>query len=1463
MIAQNSPSRPHSGGRRSWIAAIAIAVLLLGLLNGHGMGIARAAETSTVGEAEDGTASPSPSPGPTEEPLPSPTASATESPPSTQTPTPEETVAPSASPVPLESPTASPTASPTPTPTPTAPVTTAPEEPRTKALNEAPDEESMSGPESRSAVSIFAAGVPADPGEVWIETFEQGLNTTAPSGIATYAGGRYTASSGWAAGTNCTGVLVNYTATYPNAQFCPSQASGANTSAAREVRRLADVLGQLGADTPGSTSASAPASASSDVTRGNHALVARPYATISAGQTTVAQSASALGLTASASRYYSLRFDAAAAPCGTGTPALALSLFSGGTTLLNAFPTAVNPCAATGAVFYTSTPVLAASGGGTDPGITTSARAATYTGTAAAVLTPAQIAAAQIRLTNTARATGSGFGVDNLRVLDVTPSLDWGFSPDSVPEGTPSTLTYTVTNTTDLIAKNDWSFTNTLPAGLVVAPTPAVGGTCTQVAGTAFAVTAAAGGSSIAAVGGDLATGAASCTVTVDVVATAEGSFTNAPEDVVTVLDPPEAASLTATPASRLTVRKDLPARASSTDQFTLSVRSGSTVLASATTTGTATGIQPAQVSRLIVTAGQTYTINETPTSGSAIGYASSYDCVRDGTVVATGTSRSGSITMPEEDGAEIVCTFRNTLQQQRLACDSGLFYGVTTNGALIQGDIVGGGQATVGSWSNVTGANSLGIGAGGTLAYALNRSGDAANVLSILKWSTTGGFETLPGTGYTTVGAGGAAVPGSLVAGAVDLTTGRYLFGKFNGGVFHLWSFTESAPAANRFAYVGSFNAGAAPNGNGDMAFDSRGNLYVLGAATVNNASSVAIFTVTAQTLAAASGGTLAVSTSTPRALTGLDGSPTFGSANGLAFSPRGTVYVSSNTSTYEFDPSSWVRIAGSSRLDFASTDLATCTSPGTVTVQKNVVGRAAAADQFTLTLAGESGTVGTATSTGSTTGRQTAQVGPFPARVNTVLTVSEAMAAGSTSAIGAYTVRLECWTDGVRIVNTTTISASVTMPDRLGANVVCTFFNSPSPVATVTVTKRVLDPATGQSAPAAGWSLGVAGTATTGTVTVLPSEAPRQNSDASGNAAWTVLFGSAASRATLVVSEVQQTGFTFVSGTCTVNGSAVAASFTTVGGLVSASLPGIAPSATVACTLTNQPITTLTLVKSVSFGTAAPTAWLLSAQAPQGALPGPSGTTGVAATTNVPVSPGRPYRLSETGGTAAYVQVGAWRCVESTGAEVAVTPAGDVTVRTGAAVTCTVTNATATMTLLKDVVTPSPGFEASTWTITATPAVLPGGTLPVQNRVGATYNAAGNPASTFEVRPGHEYTLSEAPTVPGTRLAYQTLRLERLDGTSWTPVPSRTITAPPAGSNVVYRFVNAPVAGPVLPLTGGLGADAFAIAGGLLLAVMLAGALMNGKRRTMRRRLGFPSSFSRPSEPPPSLPPHRSATP
>jgi hypothetical protein len=293
----------------------------------------------------------------------------------------------------------------------------------------------------------------------------------------------------------------------------------------------------------------------------------------------------------------------------------------------------------------------------------------------------------------------------------------------------------------------------------------------------------------------------------------------------------------------------------------------------------------------------------------------------------------------------------------------------------------------------------------------------------------------------------------------------------------------------------------------------------------------------------------------------------------------------------------------------------------------------------------------------------------------------------------------------------------------------------------------------------------------------------------------------------------------------------------FTTSGGVVSGNLPGIAPSATVACTLVNQPLTTLTLVKSVAFGAAAATDWALSATGPAGALAGPNGRTGTAATTAVPVTPGRAYRLAESGGLATYVQTGPWTCVDAAGAAVAVSGAGDVTLATGAAVTCTVANATATITLLAQVIPPGGGLVPSAWTVTAAPAPFAGGTLATQTRTGADYDpVAGNRASTFEVRPGHGYTLSEAVTATGSRLSYQLLRLERLDGTTWVPVSGAGITAPAAGQTAVYRFVNAPVAPPRLPVTGGMGADAFLLAGSAVLALVLAAAVARVRLRRGR---------------------------
>ena len=68
---------------------------------------------------------------------------------------------------------------------------------------------------------------------------------------------------------------------------------------------------------------------------------------------------------------------------------------------------------------------------------------------------------------------GSNDGaIDNIRISDVTPTLAKVFAPAQVKVGDSTTLTFTITNTAELGAKNGWSFTDNLPAGLSVAPVP-------------------------------------------------------------------------------------------------------------------------------------------------------------------------------------------------------------------------------------------------------------------------------------------------------------------------------------------------------------------------------------------------------------------------------------------------------------------------------------------------------------------------------------------------------------------------------------------------------------------------------------------------------------------------------------------------------------------------------------------------------------------------------------------------------------------------------------------------------------------------------------------------------------------------------------------------------------------------------------------------------------------------------
>jgi len=111
--------------------------------------------------------------------------------------------------------------------------------------------------------------------------------------------------------------------------------------------------------------------------------------------------------------------------------------------------------------------------------------------------------------------------LDDIRVTDVTPQLDKSFSPTTVAAGQPSTLTLTITNTSENGAKSGWKFSDTFPSGLVTtgpASTNCNGGV----------ITSPIGGSTVQ-VTGNLKLNDSSCTVTVPVTSTTPGGYNNGP----------------------------------------------------------------------------------------------------------------------------------------------------------------------------------------------------------------------------------------------------------------------------------------------------------------------------------------------------------------------------------------------------------------------------------------------------------------------------------------------------------------------------------------------------------------------------------------------------------------------------------------------------------------------------------------------------------------------------------------------------------------------------------------------------------------------------------------------------------------------------------------------------------------------------------------------------------------------
>lgn len=341
-------------------------------------------------------------------------------------------------------------------------------------------------------------GTPAAPTVLYDENFENGQGAV-PVLLSGYTGAAptdetYTGAPTWVDAAACNGYLASE-------QDSSAPAGSGCGGTWGEVQRIAGALGSWdGAD---------PAT--------NHALVS--YTGNDPGAGVEFQTVTPIALP-SAGRFLTVESDDAGMNCYGTHPLYDYALLDG-TTAIPTTSAPVDPCAQPDAVIN-----------GVNVG--------TYTGDIATLYPDSSVG---VQLINEQPSGyGNDAGVDNIRVVDVSPQLDLSGTAGAVPVGAAADLAFTVTNTAELDAKNGWAFTANLPAGLTTAD-----GIVTSTCGAATATPNAAGTS--IAISGGLAAGQTSCAVIVHVTSILGGSYKICAAQITSLvgIDPPGCTTLTFT----------------------------------------------------------------------------------------------------------------------------------------------------------------------------------------------------------------------------------------------------------------------------------------------------------------------------------------------------------------------------------------------------------------------------------------------------------------------------------------------------------------------------------------------------------------------------------------------------------------------------------------------------------------------------------------------------------------------------------------------------------------------------------------------------------------------------------------------------------------------------------------------------------------------------------------------------
>lgn len=368
------------------------------------------------------------------------------------------------------------------------------------------------------ATTPGAPGIPQDPTVVYSEDFENA--DAIPLSLADYtsaAGTRYTADAAWLDQTECNGTITTF-ASAPEPHCHQGTPSGEG-----RTRQLAWVLG--------------------DQDPNNHAMSAWSWL-----QTVTTNPPNGLEFsTASpiplphANRFLTTSLDLAAVSCTDTQPPIIEFFLTDDQNTAHSLGT-INGCASPHAHSITAP--------ATGDADAAPARVGTFV-SPAPILLSGDTLGIHARNRTGGGLHGNDHAIDNIQVLDVTPQLDKTFAPASLIAGDPTTLTLTITNTSELAAKRGWSFTDTLPTGLTITDTPA---STTCPTGT---ITAPTGGTTITAQG-DLTEGMNACTITVHVTSPTAGTFTNGPGNITSNgVNPPADTTVEFTaPAPAVTLTK-------------------------------------------------------------------------------------------------------------------------------------------------------------------------------------------------------------------------------------------------------------------------------------------------------------------------------------------------------------------------------------------------------------------------------------------------------------------------------------------------------------------------------------------------------------------------------------------------------------------------------------------------------------------------------------------------------------------------------------------------------------------------------------------------------------------------------------------------------------------------------------------------------------------------------------------